>query len=81
VDCKPFPANTWIHLVWNFERVNGQAHYISSSVAGVTSTIDQFFQPQANWKLEDINVAFQMDGNFQQAPYNVWLDQVTLVAN
>jgi len=21
VDCKPFPANTWIHLVWNVERV------------------------------------------------------------
>ena len=25
VDYKPFSANTWIHLVWNFERINGQA--------------------------------------------------------
>jgi hypothetical protein len=81
VSCKPFPANTWVHLVWQFERVNGQTHYISVSVNGVTSTINQFFQPQANWTLEDINVAFQMDGNFAQQPYTVWLDQVTLTAS
>ena len=81
VDCKPFPANTWIHLVLNFERVNGQMHYISISVNGVTSTVDQYYDPQSNWTLEDINVAFQMDGNFEQAPYNVWLDEVTLLAN
>lgn len=78
VPCNPFPANTWIHLVWNFERINGQAHYISVSVNGVTSTVDQFFQPQTDWTLEDINVAFQMDGDSKQDPYNVWLDEVTL---
>jgi hypothetical protein len=80
VDCKPFPANTWIHLVWNFEKVNGQVHYISVSVNGVTSNVDAFFQPQQDWTLEDINVAFQMDGDFEQDPYNVWLDKVTLQA-
>jgi hypothetical protein len=47
---------------------------MSISVAGITSMIEQFFQPQANWTLEDINVAFQMDGSFQQEPYNVWPD-------
>lgn len=78
VPCNPFPANTWIHLVWQFERVNGQAHYISVTVNGATSNVDQFFQPQQNWTLEDINVAFQMDGDFEQDPYNVWLDEVTL---
>jgi hypothetical protein len=81
VDCKPFPANTWIHLVWTFERVNGQTHYISIAVNDVTTSINQFFQPQPQWTLEDIDVAFQMDGNFQQQPYTVWLDKVTLQAN
>lgn len=80
VDCKPFPANTWIHLVWNFERVNGQVHYISVTVDNVTSNVDTFFNPQQNWTLEDINVAFQMDGDFEQDPYNVWLDEVKLQA-
>jgi hypothetical protein len=50
-------------------------------VNGTTFNIDKFFQPQPNWSLEDINVAFQMDGNFKQQPYTVWLDNVTLVAN
>jgi hypothetical protein len=78
VPCNPFPANTWIHLVWNFERVNGQVHYISVSVNGVTSPVDAFFAPQQKWTLEDINIAFQMDGDFRQDPYNVWLDEMTL---
>lgn len=78
VPCNPFPANTWIHLIWNFERVNGQVHYISVSVNGLVSTVDAFFQPQQKWTLEDINIAFQMDGDFRQDPYNVWLDQMTL---
>jgi len=80
VDCKPFAANTWIHLVWNFERVNGQEHYISVTIDGVTHNVDVTYGPQANWTLEDINVAFQMDGNFKQEPYTVWLDKVTLLA-
>lgn len=81
VACKPFPANQWNHLVWTLERVNGQTHYISVSVNGVTSTVNQFFQPQTNWTLEDIDVAFQMDGDFAQQPYNVWLDEVTLTGD
>ncbi len=78
VDCKPFPANTWIHVIWNFERVNGQAHYISLVVDNQTFNINQFFNPQQNWTLEEIDAAFQMDGNFKQEPYNVWLDKVNL---
>jgi hypothetical protein len=81
VDCKPFPANTWIHLVWQFERVGNQVHYISLSVADQTFTIDRFFQAQPDWTLEEIDVAFQMDGNYAQQPYNVWLDKVNLTAN
>ncbi len=80
VPCNPFPANTWIHLVWNFERVNGQAHYISVSVNDVTSPVNAFFLPQQKWTLEDINIAFQMDGDFRQDPYNVWLDKMILQA-
>jgi len=27
-----------------------------------------------------VDVAFQMDGNFAQQPYNVWIDNFTLTA-
>lgn len=80
-DCKPFPANTWIHLVWNVERVGNQVHYISLTVGDQTFNVDTYYPNQPNWTLEEIDVAFQMDGNYKQEPYNVWLDQVQLTAN
>lgn len=80
-DCKPFPANTWIHLVWKVERVGNQVHYISLTVGDQTYNVDTYFNNQPDWTLEEIDVAFQMDGNYAEQPYNVWLDQVSLTAN
>src|SRR5215831_15797438 len=80
-DCKPFPANTWIHLVWNVERFGNQVHYISLVVGDQTYNVDTYFNNQTDWTLEEIDVAFQMDGNYREEPYNVWLDKVTLTAN
>jgi len=81
VPCNPVPANTWMHLVWNFERVGSQVHYISVSLNGQTSTVDMYQANEPFWPMEDIDVAFQMDGDYAQQPYNVWLDKVTLTAN
>jgi hypothetical protein len=81
IPCTPFPANTWIHLVWDVERVGDQVHYINLTVGDQTYNVDTYYPNQPDWTLEEIDVAFQMDGNFEQAPYNVWLDQVTLTAN
>ena len=80
-DCKPFPANTWIHLVWKVERVGNQVHYISLTVGDQTYNVDTYFDNQPDWTLEEIDVAFQMDGNFEEQPYNVWLDKVNLTAD
>ena len=79
--CTPFPANTWIHLVWNVERVGNQVHYISLTVGDQIYNVDTYYPNQPDWTLEEIDVAFQMDGNFAQQPYNVWLDKVNLTAN
>jgi hypothetical protein len=80
IDCNPFPANTWIHLLWNVERVGNQVHYISLTVGDQTYNVDTYYSNQPNWTLEEIDVAFQMDGDYAQQPYNVWLDQVQLTA-
>jgi hypothetical protein len=79
-DCTPFPANTWIHLVWSVERVGDQVHYISLTVGDQTYNVDTYYPNQPDWTLEEIDVAFQMDGNYEQQPYNVWLDEVNLTA-
>jgi len=81
IPCNHFPSNTWIHLVWNLERVGNQVHYISVSVAGQEYPVDVYYTAQPNWYQEEIDIAFQMDGNYKQEPYDVWLDEVNLFAN
>lgn len=84
VPCNPFPANTWIHLKWEFERVGNQVHYVSLTVgpqgSEVTYPLDLYYSNEPHWVMESIDVAFQMDGNFAQQPYNVWIDKVSLIA-
>ncbi len=79
IPCTPFPANTWIHLVWHFERVGNQVHYISVTINDQTYPVDMY-QANESWVMESIDVAFQMDGDYEQDPYNVWLDKVNLTA-
>jgi hypothetical protein len=81
VACNHFPSNTWIHLIWTLERVGNQVHYITLSVADQTYSVDTYYTAQPNWFQEEIDIAFQMDGNYKQQPYNVWLDKVNLFTN
>jgi hypothetical protein len=78
IPCNHFPSNTWIHLVWTFERVGNQVHYMTLSVADQTYDVDTYYTAQPNWTQEEIDIAFQMDGNYAQQPYTVWLDRVNL---
>jgi hypothetical protein len=78
--CTPFPANTWTHIVWNVERVDNQVHYISLTVGDQVYNVDTYYPNQPDWTLEEIDVAFQMDGDYAQQPYNVWLDEMKLTA-
>ena len=54
---------------------------ISLTVGDQTYNVDTYYPNQTNWTLEEIDVAFQLDGNYRQEPYNVWLDKVQLTAN
>ena len=78
--CPVFSANTWHHITWLLERVNSQVHYISLTVDGNTMPVDIYKDLQPKFNGTDINVAFQLDGDVKQHPYNVWLDEVTLKA-
>jgi hypothetical protein len=69
VPCPQVSSNQWHHLVWQFERVKGQAHFISVTVDDTTSTVDKYFDPQQFGK-EGISVAVQLDGDDRQTPTN-----------
>ena len=53
-------------------------HYISVQVNGNTYPLDRYYSDQHDGSMGWIKVAFQMDGNVSQTPYNAWLDQVNL---
>lgn len=76
--CPSVASGQWHHLVWQLERVNGQVHYISVTVDNNVMPVDLYFYPQGNYGGDGVNVAFQMDGDYKQTPYKVWLDKVTL---
>lgn len=78
VGCAPFGGDSWTHVVWTFERANGQVHYISVAINGDTYNVDQWQAPQANSNVQELNVAVQLDGNATQQPYSVWVNQMSL---
>ena len=77
VPCPQVTSNAWHHLTWQIEQVNGQVHYISVTLDNNVGKVDKYFNPQKGWKGNDVNVAFQMDGDYRQDPYSVWLDNVS----
>ncbi|HTS06316.1 MAG TPA: hypothetical protein VMP68_12100 [Candidatus Eisenbacteria bacterium] len=81
IPCNHFPSETWIHLVWQLERIGNRVHYISVNVADHTYPVDVYYDAQPKWDQEEIDIAFQMDGNYKQEPFNVWLDKVNLLAH
>jgi hypothetical protein len=45
-----------------------------------THAIDAYYPAEPKWYSEEIDIAFQIDGNYEQQLYCVWLDEVTLDA-
>jgi hypothetical protein len=74
--CSP-KANAWNHLTWEVERVGNQTHFIAVTLNGYRQSINRYYYAQGS-SVHEINVAFQMDGNYNQTDYSVWLDKVHL---
>ncbi|MFY9743420.1 MAG: Ig domain-containing protein [Candidatus Sulfotelmatobacter sp.] len=78
VPCYPVD-NSWNHVTIQVQRTaNNQLLYESISLNGVTSTLNQYYDPgtaPSNWYGVTIN--YQMDGNYEQSPYSVYLDELT----
>ncbi|HTU43165.1 MAG TPA: Ig domain-containing protein [Candidatus Aquilonibacter sp.] len=78
VPCYPVD-NSWNHVTIQVQRTaNNQLLYESISLNGVTSTLNQYYDPgsaPSTWY--GITVNYQMDGNYEQSPYSVYLDELT----
>ncbi len=73
--CKPL-SNSWNHLVIQVQRTSDdQLLYQSITLNGVTNTLNKTYSPFSAPGWWGIVVNFQLDGNYAQTPYSVYLDE------
>lgn len=78
IACAPPKAYTWNHLVLEFKRVNGKANFVSVTLNGTKHYFNQSYYPKSNPGGYQTSVAFQMDGNYLQTDFNVWINKMLL---
>ena len=78
VACAMPAANTWTHLIWEFERDStGNVIFTAVTVNGNRSLIN-LSMPHDSDSTSGVDAEFQLDANVNATPYSVWLDNVTL---
>lgn len=77
VACTAPAANVWHHLTWELKRSSTQATFVAVTLDGVRSTVNMTFNGKPA-SANELNVAFQIDGDYAQHAYSAWLDNVTL---
>jgi hypothetical protein len=79
VGCPTFPANSWNHVTIELERTwDNQLHWIAISMNGTRNTIDRYVPSRPTGYNNGISVDFQMDGDYNQTDYSVWVDEMSL---
>ena len=77
ISCYPI-NNSWNHLTIQVQRTSdNQLLYQSITLNGVTSTLNQYYNPGSTPGWYGVTVNYQMDGNYEQSPYSVYLDNLT----
>ncbi|MGB8581165.1 MAG: Ig domain-containing protein [Candidatus Sulfotelmatobacter sp.] len=77
IPCYPLD-NSWNHLTIKVQRTSSnQLLYQSITLNGVTNTLNQYYYPGSAVDWYGVTINYQMDGNYQQAPYTVYLDNLT----
>lgn len=76
IACKPL-SNSWNHLVIEVQRTwDNQLMFQSITLNGVTSTLNRYYAPGSAPGWYGVTINYQMDGNYAQQPYTVWLDKL-----
>lgn len=76
VPCNPI-NNSWNHLTLVVQRTSSnQLLYQSITLNGVTHTLNWTYYPFSAPGWYGITVNYQMDGNYKQSPYTVFVDQL-----
>jgi hypothetical protein len=76
IACNPV-NNSWNHLTLQVQRTaDNHLLYQSITLNGVTHSLNQYYSPFSAPGWWGITVNYQMDGNYKQTPYTVYLDKL-----
>jgi hypothetical protein len=76
IACNPI-SNSWNHLTIQVQRTSSnQLLYQSITLNGVTSTLNQYYSPGSAVGWWGVTINYQMDGNYKQSPYSVYVDDL-----
>ena len=79
VECPTFQAYNWNHLTIELERtLDNHLHWIAITLNGARHSIDRYVASKPTGYSNGISVDFQMDGDYNQEDYSVWLDKMSL---
>jgi len=77
ISCYP-KSNEWNHVTIQVERTaDNQLLYQSISLNGTTSQVNQYYNPGTAVGWYGVTINYQMDGNYAQSPYTIYLDNLT----
>jgi hypothetical protein len=77
IACNPI-NNAWNHLTIQVERTSSnQLLYQSITLNGVTGNLNWTYNPGSATGWYGVTINYQMDGNYKQSPYTVYLDELT----
>lgn len=79
IGCSQPPSYRWNHLVLEFQRVGNQAKFISVTLNGHKSYINRSFNTR-QVSASELNSAVQLDGDYNQQNYSMWVDKMHVTA-
>jgi len=78
VPCARPAANTWNHLIWEFDRdSSGHTNFSAVTVNGTRGVVNLSMSHTAD-SSSGVDVAFQADADLAATPYSIWLDKISL---
>jgi hypothetical protein len=79
IACTVPSSFTWHHLTWEFQRSATNMIFVGFTLDGVTHYVNRSY-PAIGSGVNELNVAFQMDGDYAMHAYSTWIDKVSLTA-
>lgn len=81
IPCDPID-NSWNHLTIQVQRTSSnQLLYQTITLNGKAYNVNQYYSPGSAVGWYGITINYQQDGDYDQAPYDVYLDNLTFTYN